>query len=48
VPRYFSSAIAPGTPLALSARLRMQGAIKIDRWLRFQAHDVIARTPNAR
>src|ERR1035437_8885497 len=29
VPRYFSSAIAPGTPLALSARLRMQGATKI-------------------
>jgi hypothetical protein len=25
--RYFSSAIAPGTPLALSARLRMRGAI---------------------
>ncbi|HEY5165155.1 MAG TPA: DUF6544 family protein [Acidimicrobiia bacterium] len=42
VRRYFSAAIAPGTPLALSARLRMRGTIKIGRWLPFRAREVLA------
>lgn len=42
VRHYFSAAIAPGTPLALSARLRMRGHIKIGRWLPFRAHQVLA------
>ena len=41
VARYFSAAIAPGTPLARSARLRMRGHIKLARWLPFRARQVI-------
>ena len=38
VQRYFRAAIAPGTPLALAARLEMHGSIKIGgRWLPFRA-----------
>ena len=43
VQRYFRAAIAPGTPLALAARLEMQGSIKIGgRWLPFRATEVLA------
>ena len=39
--RHLAQAIAPGTPLATSARLRMRGHIKIGRWLPFRAHQVL-------
>jgi hypothetical protein len=39
--RYLAQAIAPGTPLAASARLRMRGHIKVGRWLPFRAHQVL-------
>ena len=43
VQRYFRAAIAPGTPLALAARLEMHGSIKIGgRWLPFRATEVVA------
>jgi TusA-related sulfurtransferase len=42
VQRYFRFAIAPGTPLATSARLRMHGRIKIGHWLPFRARQVLA------
>ena len=43
VQRYFREAIAPGTPLALAARLKMDGSIKIaGRWLPFRATEVLA------
>ena len=43
VRRYFRAAIAPGTPLALAARLGMRGSIKLGgRWLPFQARQVLA------
>jgi hypothetical protein len=42
VKRHFAAAIAPGTPLAVSARLRMRGSIKIGRWLPFRARQVLA------
>lgn len=35
--RHLAQAIAPGTPLALSARLRMRGSIRVGRWLAFRA-----------
>lgn len=38
---YLRSAIAPGTPLALSARIRMKGRIKIGRWVPFTAEEVL-------
>jgi hypothetical protein len=38
VRRHLTPAIAPGTPLATSARLRMRGHTKIGRWLPFRAH----------
>jgi hypothetical protein len=41
VRRYFTTAIAPHTPLALSVRIRMRGRIKIGRWLPFRAHQVL-------
>ena len=40
VRRYFLAAIAAGTPLATSARLRMRGHIKVGRWLPFRARQV--------
>jgi hypothetical protein len=39
--RRLAQAIAPGTPLATSARLRMRGRIKVGRWLPFRAHQVL-------
>jgi hypothetical protein len=37
VRRHLGAAIGPGRPLATSARLRMRGQLKLDRWLPFQA-----------
>lgn len=42
VRRYFRAAIAPGTPLAASARLHMRGRIKLGLWLPFRARQVLA------
>jgi hypothetical protein len=39
---YFRAAIAPGTPLALAAQIRMRGQIKLGRWLPFRATQVLA------
>jgi len=39
--RYLAHAIRPGTPLASAVRLRMRGSIKIGRWVRFEAEQVI-------
>jgi hypothetical protein len=39
---YFRAAVTPGTPLALSARLRMRGRIKIGRWVPFTARQVLS------
>ena len=41
--RYLAHAIAPDTPLATAVRLRMHGAIKLKRWRRFTAEQVIVR-----
>jgi hypothetical protein len=40
---YFTHAIAPGAPLAGAVRLRMHGSIKLRRWHRFMAVQVITR-----
>ena len=40
--RYLTTAVASGTPLAHTARLRMRGTIRIGRWLPFRAHEVIS------
>lgn len=37
VHRHLQAAIAPGTPLATSARLRMRGQLKLGRWLPFRS-----------
>jgi hypothetical protein len=42
VRRYLQRAIAPGTPLAAAARLRMRGHIKLGRWLPFRARQLLA------
>lgn len=43
VRRYFRGSIAPGTPLAKSARLRMRGSVKLGRgWLPFRARQTLA------
>jgi hypothetical protein len=43
VRRYLGGAIAPGTPLAASARFRMHGSIKLGkRWVRFHAREIEA------
>jgi hypothetical protein len=43
VARYLTSAIAPGTPLARSARFTMRGSIKLGRrWVAFRAREVLA------
>jgi hypothetical protein len=42
VRRLFRAAIAPGTPLAASARLAMRGRIKLRSWTAFRATEVIA------
>src|SRR5215211_5442875 len=39
--RHLAQAIAPGAPLATSARLRMRGHIKVGRWLPFRAREVL-------
>jgi uncharacterized protein DUF6544 len=40
--RHLTRTIAPGTPLAVSARLRMRGRIKVGRWLPFRAREVLS------
>lgn len=42
VSRHLTAAVAPGTPLARTARLRMRGRIRIGAWLPFRAHEVIS------
>jgi hypothetical protein len=43
VARHLRLAIAPGTPLAVSARIRMRGRLKLgSRWLPFRAREVLA------
>ena len=39
---HLAAVIAPGTPLARSARLTMRGRIKIGRWLPFRAREVLS------
>ncbi len=41
VTSYFGAAVAAGTPLARSARIRMRGRIKIGRWVPFRAREVL-------
>jgi hypothetical protein len=41
VRRHLAMAVAPGTPLATSARLAMRDSIKVGRWLPFRAHQVL-------
>ncbi len=38
---YLEHAVAPGTRLARAVRLRMQGEVKLQRWLPFKAEQVI-------
>jgi hypothetical protein len=40
--RHLTAGIAPGTPLARTARLQMRGTIRIGRWLPFRAHEVLS------
>lgn len=40
---YFAHAIAPGAPLAGAVRLRMHGLIRLRRWHKFRAVQVITR-----
>ena len=42
VVRYFRAAIAPGTPLATGARLRISGRIRVGRWLPFASTETLA------
>jgi hypothetical protein len=42
VRRHLAQAIAPGTPLHTSARLRMRGSIRVGRWLPFRARQVLS------
>jgi hypothetical protein len=43
VQRWFRGAVAPGTPLARAARLRMDGRIRLGgRWFPFRAREVLA------
>ena len=43
VRRYFRAAVSPGTPIALAARVRMRGHIKLgSRWVRFRANETLA------
>jgi hypothetical protein len=39
--RYMEHSIAPGTPLAAAVRLEMHGEINLNRWLPFQAEQII-------
>ena len=43
VQRYLAHSIAPGTPLASAVRMRMHGTIKLKKWRRFKAEQVIVR-----
>ncbi|HKU85273.1 MAG TPA: DUF6544 family protein [Casimicrobiaceae bacterium] len=43
VQAYLAHAIAAGTPLASAVRLRMHGAIRLKRWRKFRAEQVIVR-----
>jgi len=40
---YLTHAIAAGAPLASAVRLRMHGTIKLGRWRKFKAQQVIVR-----
>jgi len=42
VQRMFRASIAPGTPLAASARITMRGRIKLRKWTSFSGSEVIA------
>jgi hypothetical protein len=42
VRKYFLAAVAPGTRLAVSARLQMRGRIKLGRWWPFRFRQVLA------
>jgi hypothetical protein len=42
VRRHLTAAVAPGTPLARTARLRMRGTIRVGGWLPFRAHEVLS------
>ena len=43
VRRYLAKSIAPGTPLAGSARLAMRGSIRLGRrWVRFSGHELLS------
>jgi hypothetical protein len=42
VRRHLQAGIAPGTPLATSARLGMRGQLRLGRWLPFRAEQVLA------
>lgn len=42
VQRYLRAAIAPGTPLAVAARIRMRGRIKLGRWVPFHGRELLA------
>ncbi len=41
VRRMFTAAIAPGTPLATTAVVEMRGEIRLKRWTRFRARQVV-------
>lgn len=41
VRRFLRAAIATGTPLARTARMRMRGSIKVGRWLPFRARELL-------
>jgi hypothetical protein len=41
VKQYFRVAIAPGTPLARTAQIRMRGSIKLQRWMPFRARQIL-------
>ncbi|MCZ7530237.1 MAG: hypothetical protein M5U31_07760 [Acidimicrobiia bacterium] len=41
VRRYFTAAIAPGTPASRSVELRMRGSIRIGRWMPFRADEIL-------
>ena len=43
VQEYLAHAVAAGTPLASAVRLRMHGMIKLRRWRKFRAEQVIVR-----
>jgi hypothetical protein len=41
--RFLTASVAPGTPLACSARFRMRGSIKLGtRWVRFRGRETLA------